>query len=121
MPLKQTAFFRRRPKTRWLWLALILLATGGCAFFLLGRLNRYLEIQNRLTLLDSIKRAAVNCYAIEGAYPQELSYLEEHYGVVVNHDKFLVEYDVFASNLLPQIDVIPRGQWTLEGGAYVDR
>lgn len=59
-------------------------------------------------LLRSIRRAAVSCYAIEGRYPDTLSYLTENYGVYVDESEFAVSYDVFASNLMPDVTVIER-------------
>ncbi|MBC8571369.1 hypothetical protein H8709_11130 [Oscillospiraceae bacterium NSJ-54] len=56
---------------------------------------------------ESIRRAAVHCYAVEGAYPQSLSYLKEHYGVQVSDD-YIVHYESFASNLMPDISVYPK-------------
>ena len=55
----------------------------------------------------AIRRASVQCYAIEGRYPPSVEYLEEHYGIVVDSDKYAVFYDGFASNLMPDITVIP--------------
>jgi len=39
-------------------------------------------------------------------YPPDVAYLEDNYGVVINHDKYIVHYDVFAGNILPNITVI---------------
>ncbi len=58
---------------------------------------------------ESIRRAAVSCYAIEGVYPPDYAYLREHYGVRVDETRYAVIYEVFASNLMPQIAVIPLG------------
>ena len=57
---------------------------------------------------DSIMRAAVSCYAIEGEYPDTFEYLRDNYGVVINEDKYLVDYFVFASNIMPEVTVIKR-------------
>jgi hypothetical protein len=59
-----------------------------------------LHIQKR-----AIENAAVLCYALEGAYPPDIAYLEERYGLVVNRSKFIVRYDAFASNVKPEIAV----------------
>lgn len=56
---------------------------------------------------ESVRRAAVQCYALEGAYPQDLSHLEERYGVSVDADRFRVDYIYIASNLMPDITIIP--------------
>jgi len=57
------------------------------------------------TLEKAIKRAAVQCYAIEGFYPPDVSYLEEKYGIIIDYQRFIVEYDCFAANNLPVIKV----------------
>ena len=56
-------------------------------------------------LSDAIKKSAVQCYAIEGVYPPNIEYLENNYGLVVDHDKYVVSYNVFASNVMPEIEV----------------
>ena len=45
---------------------------------------------------DSIRRAVVSCYAIEGAYPESFAYVKEHYGITVDEEKYAVHYEVFA-------------------------
>ena len=59
---------------------------------------------------SSIRRNAALCYSIEGAYPDNVEYLEDNYGVVVNRDKFYVHYSFFGSNISPEISVIPKNQ-----------
>ena len=62
--------------------------------------------EGRAQLEDAIRRAAVACYAAEGIYPPDLTYLEEHYGVQVDEVRYMVAYTVFASNLMPDITVL---------------
>lgn len=59
-------------------------------------------------LEDGIRRAAVSCYAIEGRYPDRLDYITENYGVYVDEDKFAVFYEVFASNIMPDVTVLEK-------------
>lgn len=54
---------------------------------------------------DSIRRAVVSCYAIEGRYPDTYEYLKENYGLTVDEDKYIVHYEIFASNIMPEITV----------------
>ena len=61
---------------------------------------------------DAVRRAAVTCYAVEGCYPESYAYLCEHYNVRVDSERFIVYYSVFASNIMPEIEVLP-----LNGGA----
>ena len=58
-------------------------------------------------LEDSIRRAVVTCYAIEGRYPESIEYIEANFGIHIDRTRFVVHYRVFASNILPEITVIP--------------
>ena len=58
---------------------------------------------------EAVKNAALTCYAVEGTYPEDLEYLREHYKLAYNTERFVVEYDAFASNLMPTINVLERG------------
>lgn len=55
---------------------------------------------------QSVRRAAVTCYAVEGFYPDSLAYLQEHYGVRVDESKFFVDYQAIASNIMPEILIV---------------
>ena len=57
---------------------------------------------------DSIRRAVITCYAIEGSYPESFEYIKENYGVYVNEEKFFVHYNAFASNVMPEFRVMGR-------------
>ncbi len=63
------------------------------------------EIEKHNILKDAIIKNAVLCYAIEGFYPPSIKYLEDNYGLVVNHDKYVVSYRIFASNIMPGIEI----------------
>lgn len=56
-------------------------------------------------LSDAVRKAAVQCYAIEGFYPADIGYLEENYALIVDRNKYFIYYEAFASNILPRIDV----------------
>ncbi len=56
----------------------------------------------------AVRRAALTCYAVEGAYPDDISYLREQYGLAFDEDRYAVTYDAFASNQLPEIYVTER-------------
>lgn len=66
------------------------------------------NMQNINLLRQSARRAVVQCYAIEGAYPPDVEYLEENYGLEYNHDKYFIDYEIFASNIMPNVDVFER-------------
>lgn len=60
------------------------------------------------TTKDSLYRAAVSCYAIEGSYPATLDYLTSNYGVYIDEEKYYVDYVIFAENLMPDITVLEK-------------
>ena len=61
-------------------------------------------------LVNAVLRSAMECYAVEGVYPESLDYLEQHYGLRVNHRDYIVTYEVFASNQPPSIQVLLKGE-----------
>ncbi len=50
----------------------------------------------------------MQCAAIEGSFPTSLAYLEDNYDLRVNHDDYVVIYEVLASNTAPSVVVMPR-------------
>ena len=66
--------------------------------------------QQQIITEQAIRAALVNCYAIEGYYPQQLSYLEEHYGLIIDRERYNVLYDVGGmGNVMPSVAVMPWG------------
>ena len=59
-------------------------------------------------LSDNINRAIISCYALEGSYPQSLDYIVENYNVRIDEEKFIVHYMIFASNIMPDVDILER-------------
>ena len=57
-------------------------------------------------LEESVRRSAAACYAVEGMYPPNLSYLQEHYGLQIDESRYTVYYSVFGSNMMPDITVL---------------
>ena len=91
-----------------------LLPMAVTALFLLGfitalsNLSGAQDQESQRQLEDSLRRAAVACYAVEGIYPPNLEYLEEHYGLQIDRDRYVIYYDIFGSNLMPDITVLEK-------------
>ena len=92
-----------------LWMLVAALALTGF-FVALRNVNAEVSEQGRAKLEDAILRAAVACYAAEGAYPPDVAYLVEHYGLSVDESRYIVHYEIFAENLMPDITVMDKGQ-----------
>jgi len=78
-------------------------------FTAVGNLRADSGEMGREQLEAALRRSAAACYAAEGIYPPTLEYLTEHYGVQVEEEKYIVFYEIFASNLMPDITVLERG------------
>ena len=87
---------------------LFTLAVTGMIVYGLARTEESSRAEAVRILEDSIRRAVVMSYAVEGRYPDTVAYIEERYGVFIDRDKYVVHYSVFASNLMPDIMVIER-------------
>ncbi len=61
-------------------------------------------------LRSSVENSITLCYSIEGAYPESLGYLMEHYGVRYDEARYVIHYDCFAANIRPNVTVIERVQ-----------
>ena len=57
---------------------------------------------------DSVCRAAALCYAVEGAYPQDIEYLAAHYDLTLDRTRYIYHYNPLGGNLFPEIYVIEK-------------
>lgn len=76
---------------------------------LIGRMDggHVRQLYDRSEELEGIIRQyAVACYAQEGSYPPDLGYLVDHYGLVLDRERYVYFYDIFASNIMPDIQVV---------------
>lgn len=87
-----------------------ILALGALLFFLACLSNLKLEhaASDKQQLENALTRACVACFAAEGRYPENLAYLEAHYGIRINSKLYAVKYEMIASNLMPDITVLER-------------
>ena len=61
------------------------------------------------SIKDTIYERALQCYVIEGAYPESLDYLVENYGLAVNTEDYRILYKPYAENQPPDVRVIYKG------------
>ncbi len=86
---------------------LVALSLLGVGFLYLGNIEKVSEEEEIKNAEDAIQKAAITCYAIEGSYAP-IEYLEENYGLVLNHDKYYYHYEMIGSNVLPIIMVMRK-------------
>ena len=100
---------RNRISAIFRWLA-ALLAALCLIFFItsLASVDRQQGEKGRQQLETALRRAAVACYAAEGVYPPTVEYLQQHYGVQIEEERYIVFYEIFANNLMPDITVLEK-------------
>lgn len=91
----------------------IALAVFACALLvalgiLLNMIFASAKDQGAASIRSTILDAAMQCAAIEGSFPTNLAYLEDNYDLRVNHDDYVIIYEVLASNTAPSVVVMPR-------------
>ena len=104
---------KRRYKKRGKWVPAVL---GLVVFVLVAVLiiqgiGRASSVSDREALelaRRAIRQAAVSCYAMEGAYPASYEELKARTGLAIDEEKYAVFYEVFASNIMPEITVTER-------------
>jgi hypothetical protein len=74
----------------------------------LGNIGADRSEEGRQQLERALRRAALACYATEGFYPPTLEYMQDHYGVQINEELYIVHYMVEAENMMPDITVLER-------------
>lgn len=89
-------------------LAVMLLAAAAVFWWKSAFGGRDLRDAAAVALAEAVERSALQCYVVEGIYPPGISYLEKHYGLRVNREDYYVLYEVFASNIPPEVRVLNR-------------
>lgn len=94
---------------RWIIGLALVVVMVAFAIFLHGKIQQDLAQQSTQSVQAAVLRSAVQCYSVEGVYPSNLDYLEQYYGLMIDHETYIISYDTFSSNLLPQVTVLVRG------------
>ena len=96
---------KKKSLMRLLLTVIATVALLGILVYGITNIPNYTESEKQKILERNIVATLVKCYAIEGYYPQKLSYLEEHYGLIVDHNKYHINYKTVGSNILPTVTV----------------
>lgn len=100
-----------RSAAGWLPTVLGLALFAAVAVWMVSGVREAAEVSDREGLRmaeEAVRRAAVSCYALEGLYPATYEDLKAKSGLAIDEEKYVVFYDIFASNFMPQITVLER-------------
>lgn len=80
----------------------------GIAFLSLADYSDNYSEKSLREIRDTVLAHIAQCYALEGRYPPDLYYLETNYGLQFNPDKYIYHYELFASNIFPDVKVFVK-------------
>ena len=93
--------FTRRYKKILICAALLLLIAA--AVFSAASVSRKIDQDRQSLVENTIRNYAVQCYALEGFYPETLQYQEDNYTLELNRKQYVYHYRFIGSNMLPEI------------------
>ena len=104
---------KRYHKSRGFWASTLLglaLFAAAAAWMLQGvrQAARVSDEEGLRMAEQAVRQAAVSCYALEGAYPASYADLKQRSGVAVDEERYIVFYEIFASNIMPDVTVRER-------------
>jgi hypothetical protein len=109
----QRPLFLRILTSRILWILVFAALISLAAVWGTGGISGTVTEKQAQFVADSVRRSAVQCYAIEGSFPsteEGVGYLRDNYGLTVDEKRYVVYYESLGQNLIPQIRVIPLSQ-----------
>ncbi len=66
------------------------------------------KAENAEIIETGVRRAAMECYANEGFFPNSIDYLIENYHLYTDNDHCIIHYSAVSSNIMPEIKVISK-------------
>jgi hypothetical protein len=109
----QRPFLIRLLGSRLLWTLVFAVVVSIALVWGTGGLSGTVTDKQAQFVADSVRRSAVQCYAIEGSFPPTIGaveYLKSNYGLAIDEERYAVYYESLGDNLIPQIRVIPISQ-----------
>jgi len=92
-------------------IVLTILITSVMVYLVASMLQFGRDVSDERTerMEEILREAAIQCFALEGAFPPTLAYLQENYGIILDRTHFYYFYEVsFGSNNMPDIIVTPK-------------
>ena len=89
-------------------IVIMLAVLAACVMLIIHIGSLQKREENRL-VSDAVRKALLTCYAVEGTYPPDVNYLRDNYQLSYDADRYIVSFDSFASNHVPDVFVMERG------------
>ena len=95
----------------WIPLALGLLLFAAVAVWMVQGVREAARVSDQEGLRmaqEAVERAVISCYSLEGVYPATYEDLKAKSGLAIDEEKYIVFYDIFASNIRPSVTIVER-------------
>jgi hypothetical protein len=104
--MKQKKLLPKRKQRFWALLPLLLTVLLA-VYLVVGSANVQKSVDDKTLaqLSNTIRRYAAQCYALEGSYPEDLAYLQTHYGLTLDATRYVYHFRNLGANMMPEIAV----------------
>ncbi len=104
---------KRKYANRGAWIPLVLglLLFAAVAVWMIRGVQEAAQVSDQEGLRmaqEAVERAVVSCFSLEGVYPATYEDLKAKSGLAIDEEKYIVFYDIFASNIRPTVTVVER-------------
>ena len=104
---------KRKYANRGAWVPLVLglLLFAAVAVWMVRGVQEAAQVSDQEGLRmaqEAVERAVVSCFSLEGVYPATYEDLKAKSGLAIDEEKYIVFYDIFASNIRPTVTVVER-------------
>ena len=103
---------RKRKNLFWIPLALGVVLFAAIAAWMVRGIQdaaRMSDEEGLRLAQEAIERAVISCYSLEGVYPATYEDLKAKSDLAIDEEKYIVRYEIFASNIRPSVTVMERG------------
>lgn len=97
----------KKKRIPWIQCTLFALICIG-VYFGAGESDQSSKEENLKQLEERLQQVVIQCFSIEGEYPQDLQYLKENYKIYIDEDLYQVNYLYQGANIKPQILVMRK-------------
>lgn len=100
---------KKKLRIGWLGILLAVVIFAATVYVIYSRATgAAMKKESADAIRETVERSARQCYAVEGIYPPDLDYLTENYGLQINLNDYYVSYEIFASNVAPNVKVVSK-------------
>lgn len=87
---------------------LLFCSIAACFYVGVDSVSSRTKEEQKKSLEAAIQRGITHCFAVEGRYPESLTYLKKEYGIQYDSNDFFVDYQIAGANIMPDVTIIKK-------------